>query len=112
MRVPSSCTCVRTARDAAGADTEAILRPHVWSSARTARTPPSRATPNAGGGNGRGNLVFAYHEIVRTAASRRRPASIPQPLRRPSIAARLSPDFYAWIFPHGEIGQHRHGLRA
>ena len=48
----------------------------------------------------RANLVFAYHEIVR------RP-SVPPPDydgQRCDVVYRgtLSPDFYAWMFPHGD----------
>jgi geranylgeranyl reductase len=43
-------------------------------------------------------FVFAYHEIVRT------PAADSDLARRCEIHYRgaLSPDFYAWIFPHGD----------
>jgi len=48
----------------------------------------------------RSNLVFAYHEIVR------RPATPPPGYddQRCDVVYRgsLSPDFYAWMFPHGE----------
>ncbi len=44
--------------------------------------------------------VFAYHEIVR------RPAHLPEgydPTRCDVVYdARLSPDFYGWVFPHGD----------
>lgn len=49
--------------------------------------------------------VFAYHEIVRAPAAA---ASTETPMRyepkRCDIYydARVSPDFYAWVFPHGE----------
>jgi len=48
----------------------------------------------------RANLVFAYHEIVQ------RPAVPPAGYdgQRCDVVYRgtLSPDFYAWVFPHGE----------
>ena len=49
-------------------------------------------------GAGRTPFVFAYHEIVRTPAGEGATAN------RCEIHYRgtLSPDFYAWIFPHGE----------
>ncbi len=49
-------------------------------------------------GAGRTPFVFAYHEIVRT------PSGDGATANRCEIHYRgtLSPDFYAWIFPHGE----------
>ncbi len=60
-------------------------------------------------GSERMPYVFAYHEIVRSPA----PAQEHVPAPRPEIRfepkrcdiyydARVSPDFYAWVFPHGE----------
>jgi geranylgeranyl diphosphate/geranylgeranyl-bacteriochlorophyllide a reductase len=51
-------------------------------------------------GGQRGRYVFAYHEIVRSPA-RGSAAVHPQ---RCDVYYRgtLSPDFYAWIFPHGD----------
>jgi geranylgeranyl diphosphate/geranylgeranyl-bacteriochlorophyllide a reductase len=51
-------------------------------------------------GGQRGRYVFAYHEIVRSPA-RGTAAVHPQ---RCDVYYRgtLSPDFYAWIFPHGD----------
>jgi geranylgeranyl diphosphate/geranylgeranyl-bacteriochlorophyllide a reductase len=48
----------------------------------------------------RGRFVFAYHEIVRSPAH----ASAAVHPQRCDVYYRgtLSPDFYAWIFPHGE----------
>jgi geranylgeranyl diphosphate/geranylgeranyl-bacteriochlorophyllide a reductase len=48
----------------------------------------------------RGRYVFAYHEIVRSPA---RGAAAVDP-QRCDVYYRgtLSPDFYAWIFPHGD----------
>jgi geranylgeranyl diphosphate/geranylgeranyl-bacteriochlorophyllide a reductase len=47
-----------------------------------------------------GRYVFAYHEIVATPAAE----AMQSPGGRCEIHYRgtLSPDFYAWIFPHGE----------
>ncbi len=46
-------------------------------------------------------VVFAYHEIVRSPEA---PSSDAFEPRRADVyyGSRLSPDFYAWIFPHGE----------
>lgn len=60
------------------------------------------ATSNVGraeiSGHARMRQVFAYHEIVR------RPAGAEHDGARCDVyyQGRLSPDFYAWIFPHGE----------
>ncbi|PXW55033.1 geranylgeranyl diphosphate reductase [Methylobacterium sp. B4] len=60
------------------------------------------ATSNVGRaeipGHVRMRQVFAYHEIVR------RPAGAEHDEARCDVyyQGRLSPDFYAWIFPHGE----------
>ena len=45
-------------------------------------------------------FVFAYHEIV----ARRRPAAATTTARAATsiIGASSSPDFYAWVFPHGD----------
>ncbi|GJD56679.1 geranylgeranyl diphosphate reductase [Methylobacterium dankookense] len=43
--------------------------------------------------------VFAYHEIVRKPAA---PADCEASRCDVYYQGRLSPDFYAWIFPHGE----------
>ncbi|CAA2141197.1 geranylgeranyl diphosphate reductase [Hyphomicrobium sp. ghe19] len=59
-------------------------------------------------GAGRVPYVFAYHEIVRIppGAQSGNPSSMPRDYdgRRCDIyyQGSLSPDFYAWIFPHGE----------
>jgi len=51
-------------------------------------------------GADRGRFVFAYHEIVRTPAIR--PAGY-DPTRCDVVYdGRLSPDFYGWVFPHGD----------
>ena len=48
----------------------------------------------------RGRFVFAYHEIIATPVDEAKPSGGP----RCEIHYRgtLSPDFYAWIFPHGD----------
>jgi geranylgeranyl reductase len=48
----------------------------------------------------RGRFVFAYHEIV--AAPERRPAGYDGARCDVWYQGRLSPDFYGWVFPHGE----------
>ena len=51
-------------------------------------------------GGGKTRHVFAYHEIVRTPGRREGgPAQDPCDIY---YQGELSPDFYAWIFPHGE----------
>ncbi len=59
------------------------------------------AEQEVGGGNARERVVFAYHEIVR---SPQQPATDAFRAGRADVYydGRLSPDFYAWIFPHGE----------
>ena len=48
----------------------------------------------------RGRFVFAYHEIVRTPAV---PPSGYEGTRCDVVyRGALSPDFYAWVFPHGD----------
>ncbi len=49
-------------------------------------------------GADRMKFVFAYHEIVET------PQADPEMAKRCEIyyQGKLSPDFYAWIFPHGD----------
>ncbi len=53
-------------------------------------------------GAGAARRVFAYHEVIRTPAAGAAAAGWDG--RRCDIYydARVSPDFYAWIFPHGE----------
>jgi geranylgeranyl reductase len=59
-------------------------------------------------GANRTPFVFAYHEIVATPAERPESCEI-------HYRGALSPDFYAWIFPHGEtmsvgVGSARKGF--
>jgi len=49
-------------------------------------------------GSQRARCVFAYHEILRMPASQDGAASRCEVHYR----GRLSPDFYGWVFPHGE----------
>lgn len=53
--------------------------------------------PNAG----RPSLVFAYHEIVKAPAPSDASAAYAPSRCDVYYQGRLSPDFYAWIFPHG-----------
>ena len=48
----------------------------------------------------RGAFVFAYHEIVRTPAAR--PPGFEGSRCEVHYRGRLSPDFYGWVFPHGD----------
>jgi geranylgeranyl reductase len=43
-------------------------------------------------------FVFAYHEVIRAPAA----ASFDQKTCDVYYDGRLSPDFYAWVFPHGD----------
>jgi len=47
----------------------------------------------------RGAFVFAYHEIVRTPAAQ--PAGFEGSRCEVHYRGSLSPDFYGWMFPHG-----------
>jgi geranylgeranyl reductase len=47
-----------------------------------------------------GNYVFAYHEILRTPAAR--PADFDGSRCDVYYKGEVSPDFYGWVFPHGE----------
>ena len=113
----------RITRDAT-ARPSSIIRPKAASAgsnaARAARH--RRRRRDLGGRRGRkcrapteADFVFAYHEIVETPPRGRR--------RDPTRAARsttdgaLSPDFYGWIFPHGDTmsvgtGSAQQGLLA
>lgn len=72
------------------------------------------AVPSAG----RPKFVFAYHEVIRTPL-RDEPMQYDATRCDIYYTGELSPDFYAWIFPHGEtasvgVGSARKGfsLRA
>lgn len=64
-------------------------------------------------GAGRVPFVFAYHEIVRAPAA---PAATYDGTRcEVYYQGKLSPDFYAWVFPHGDtasvgVGSARKGF--
>jgi geranylgeranyl reductase len=59
----------------------------------------SRVAAEAIPGGGETKCVFAYHEIIRSPA----PTDGFDPSRCDIYyQGRLSPDFYAWVFPHGE----------
>ena len=45
----------------------------------------------------RGRFVYAYHEVIQTPRG-----ATSAPRCEIHYRATLSPDFYAWIFPHGE----------
>ncbi|MGL4395384.1 MAG: geranylgeranyl diphosphate reductase [Hyphomicrobium sp.] len=60
-------------------------------------------------GGGKTPFVFAYHEIVRAPQKAPVSASAPDALRDYSARrcdvyydGRVSPDFYGWVFPHGD----------
>ena len=67
----------------------------------------------AAGGAGRRQDAASSSPITRSSARREdgEAGLRRRPLRRLSTAARISPDFYAWVFPHGEHHQHRHRHR-
>jgi geranylgeranyl diphosphate/geranylgeranyl-bacteriochlorophyllide a reductase len=82
-----------------------------WQSGGVARTALTRCVIGADGARSavahqaiaewdRGRFVFAYHEIVK------RPEQLPEgydPARCDVIyRGTLSPDFYSWVFPHGD----------
>ncbi|MFN4225894.1 MAG: geranylgeranyl diphosphate reductase [Hyphomonas sp.] len=72
------------------------VRTHTVIGADGAR---SRVAAQAIPGGGETKCVFAYHEIIRSPA----PTNGFDPARCDIYyQGRLSPDFYAWIFPHGE----------
>ncbi len=59
----------------------------------------SRVAAEAIPGGGETKCVFAYHEIIKSPA----PTEGFDPTRCDIYyQGRLSPDFYAWVFPHGE----------
>ena len=78
-------------------DQELRIRAGVVVGADGARSQVARA---ALGGAGEAPCVFAYHEIVKAPEP---DGEIYDP-RRCDVyyQGRLSPDFYAWVFPHGE----------
>ncbi len=103
-------------RPGAGDGSEAVIRARTVIGADGALS--RVAAQEIPGPKARERVVFAYHEIVRSPA---RPEGDAFGPRRADVYydGRLSPDFYAWIFPHGEttsVGtgsyQKGFGLRA
>jgi geranylgeranyl reductase len=60
----------------------------------------SQVAQQAVAGAGRGRFVFAYHEIVRTPQGHE--ADIDPSRCDVYYRGSLSPDFYGWVFPHGQ----------
>ncbi len=88
-----------TARDADGNESAAEVRARAVIGADGARSNVARqAIP----GGEEVECVFAYHEIV--AAPARNDATTDYDGTRCDVyyQGRLSPDFYGWVFPHGE----------
>ena len=50
----------------------------------------------------RTRYVFAYHEIIRTPEANQRPAGYDGARCDVYYQGRFSPDFYGWVFPHGD----------
>jgi geranylgeranyl reductase len=85
------------ARDAAAEEGLIRVRARTVIGADGARSQLARQTIK---GAERMPCVFAYHEIIRSPAN----TDLGFDGRRCDVfyQGRLSPDFYAWIFPHGE----------
>jgi geranylgeranyl reductase len=83
-------------RDEAG-DTPRQVRARCVVGADGARSAVARQTVP---GAERNPCVFAYHEIVRTPAER--PAGYDGSRCDVYYRGTLSPDFYGWVFPHGD----------
>lgn len=83
-------------RDAAG-DRPRQVRARCVVGADGARSAVARQTVP---GAERNPCVFAYHEIVRTPAER--PAGYDGSRCDVYYRGTLSPDFYGWVFPHGD----------
>ena len=81
-----------------GAGTPATVRARVVIGADGARSHVAREArvPNAE----RTKYVFAYHEIVRAPALK--PAGYDGSRCDVIYRGQLSPDFYGWVFPHGD----------
>ena len=81
-----------------GAGTPATVRARVVVGADGARSHVAREAkvPNAD----RTKYVFAYHEIVRAPAQK--PSGYDGSRCDVIYRGQLSPDFYGWVFPHGE----------
>ncbi len=107
-RDPDGCAVVRYAAGKGGAATRVRTRCVVG--ADGARSQVARQTIKGGGET---KCVFAYHEIIRAPAQ----GFGGWDGRRCDVFYQggLSPDFYAWIFPHGEtasigVGSARKGF--
>jgi len=96
-RDPDGVSVVHFMHRIDGAEVQARVRTRTVIGADGAR---SRVATQAVRGDEPAPCVFAYHEIVR------RPAAPPEgydPARCDVIYdARCSPDFYGWVFPHGD----------
>jgi len=63
----------------------------------------SRVAADSIPGGGETKCVFAYHEIIKSPAPSADRGDAFDPARCDIYyQGRLSPDFYAWVFPHGE----------
>ena len=60
----------------------------------------SQVAQQAVPGADKGRFVFAYHEIIKTPATL--PAGYEASRCDVFYQGHLSPDFYAWVFPHGD----------
>ena len=88
----------RTGKDAAGVAQTMTVRTRAVIGADGARSGVAReaAVPKAD----RTRCVFAYHEIVRLPETR--PAGYDATRCDVVYRGSLSPDFYGWVFPHGD----------
>lgn len=89
------------ARDAQGREEKRIARARCVIGADGALSAVARQTIR---GADRSNLVFAYHEIIKIPAGFSAPQAANYDGRRCDIyyQSTYSPDFYAWVFPHGD----------
>jgi geranylgeranyl reductase len=91
-----AAVCCRL-KDAADGDEVCRIRARSVIGADGARSQLARQTIK---GAGKTPCVFAYHEIIRSPANGQ--AGFDGERCDVFYQGRLSPDFYAWIFPHGE----------
>ena len=103
---PSSTTSRARDRGTAKASRRACARARVIGAdgarsavAQEARVPKADKT----------RYVFAYHEIVR--APERQAGRLRRLALRRLLPRQLSPDFYGWVFPHGDTLSDRHRQR-